>query len=180
MVGGPRPGGIKAAGSLQPFGVGACVGPGVVGRSRVGPGGTNVERLRLRFGARSSGQLDRRPAIEPANPPPPSFLTVRAYPNPWRSDRSYPPRITLDRIEDGILPGLFGYEAGALLGRRIEDLLAPSIREPIAQARRRYLDTGQRQMSWTNAQLTGCRADGSELTSRISAGISLSNVKGRT
>src|SRR5437773_342509 len=63
---------------------------------------------------------------------------------------------------------MFGYEAGALLGRRIEDLLAPSIREPIAQARRRYLDTGQRQMSWTNAQLTGCRADGSEFPLEVS------------
>ena len=65
---------------------------------------------------------------------------------------------------------MFGYDAEALLGRLVEDLLAPSIREPTAQARVRYLKTGQRTINWGNTAFIGARSDGTEFPIEVSLG----------
>ena len=66
--------------------------------------------------------------------------------------------------------GMFGYPPGGLVGRKVEDLLAPSIRDATAAARERYLETGVRSTSWTNAEFVGQHSDGTEFPIEVSFG----------
>jgi PAS domain S-box-containing protein len=72
---------------------------------------------------------------------------------------------------------LFGYAREALIGRPVEELLAPAIRADLAGRRERYLRTGIRTMSWTSSELTGCRSDGSDFPIEVSIGENTSGER---
>jgi PAS domain S-box-containing protein len=65
---------------------------------------------------------------------------------------------------------MFGYPRAALIGRRIEQLLAPSLRESIPKALAQYVESGQRTVAWTSAEFIGARADGVEFPIEVSFG----------
>ena len=66
------------------------------------------------------------------------------------------------QVANAATAAMFGLPLASIVGRPVEELLAPATREPTRDARERYLATGVRSMSWTNASFTAARADGSQ------------------
>src|SRR5690606_20206366 len=65
---------------------------------------------------------------------------------------------------------IFGYTEEELIGRELTMLMPESLREAHRRGVQRYLETGERTMSWTSVQVPGRRKDGSEVHLEINFG----------
>lgn len=79
---------------------------------------------------------------------------------------------TVDYVSDAVR-SVFGYEPGALVGEPLTVLMPERFRADHEAGLAAFLETGERRLDWSWVELTGRRADGSEVPLGITFGASV-------
>ena len=79
---------------------------------------------------------------------------------------------TIDYVSDAV-QSVFGYEPGALVGEPLTVLMPERFRDDHEAGLAAFLETGERRLDWSWLELTGRRADGTEVPLGITFGASV-------
>ena len=66
---------------------------------------------------------------------------------------------------------IFGYSAESLVGQKLKMLMPARMQERHEQGMRRFIETGERRISWNGVELPGLHRDGTEMPLEISFGV---------